>query len=191
MFNVGDKVRVRGNGATGVIAYAEDGYLSVDMNNGTEMDFEDASLLQHVADYEQELKAKSNIVANAGDVISSDFLGQPYIPQKGDRAVAKTVIKMITDIYPLLITGMKELMDGYSSLDAFDQVKAISKATGTPMTVFMGAADMGSTEFMRQVLGKTVVNNISDGSDLVANMLLGHCKEVINAFEHNGGADGA
>lgn len=204
MFNVGDEVRVRSNGAVGVVAYAEDGYLSVDMNNGTEMDFENESLLQLTVDYEEELGMKSGVVikaaAQAGmPVINlpmakadpSDFLGGPYIPRKGDRAVAKTVIQMITNLYPLLIGGMKEQIDGFNSLDAFDQVKAISESTGTPMTVFMGAGEMGADELMRQILGKTVINNISSGGDLVKNMLLSRCRDVIDSFENDGGTDGA
>jgi len=192
-FNEGDYVRVRSNSAAGVIAYAEDGYYSVELLNGAEQDFENADDLMSEDDYltqckEEQAERDSTRQKSTGDVGSALF-GMPYVPRKGDRKVAAAVIESIKTIYPTLLEAMEVKSTGFAKLDAFDQVQALSEYTGTPMVVFMGAADFGGPNFMEQVLQKTILNNLFDQeSTLVKDMLLRKVRRLIS--EHEGNENG-
>ena len=190
VFNEGDQIRVRSNGAEGVIVYAESGYYCVELNTGAEQDFEDAGLLiledEYQADRERRrLEAEAQIPSSSlADNFLANIKAAPYVPRKGDSKLAAKVIGLIQSIYPLLLEGMTVKVDGFDKLKSFDKVKALSEATDTPMVVFMGAAEMGGDDFMRQVISKTMLNNLLNDSSLAGDMLLGHARKVID--EHKG-----
>lgn len=182
MFKVGDEVRVLSNGAKGVVGYVEDGYISVGLDNGAEMDFGDESLLQHEADFIAYIEAERE-AAVAFEAKKPRVEDLPYVPRKGDRRLAATAMSMVKKIFPMIVDGARANHEGYDDLDAFDQVKILSQVTGTPMVVFMGAAEMGDETMMKAVLQHTMVNNILEGGDLVGDMLLGKAKRVIAEYE--------
>lgn len=190
MFKVGDEVRIRSNGAKGVVGYAEDGYFCVDLDNGAEMDFEDESLLQLAVDYDAEWNLKSAILVRRGAVNLSmskadpaDFKGLPYIPHKGDRRLATEVIRIINKIAPAILDAAAVNNDNFHQLDDVEKVKHIAKITGTPMIVFMGAGEMGDRGMMEAVIRKTLLVNITERTDLVCDMILGRVKREIAGYE--------
>lgn len=165
MFQVGDKVRVRSNGAVGIVGYAEDGYVCVELDTGVEMDFSDVSSLQLVADYKAE-KAAEVVVADKSRDLCGMF-NAPYCARKGDKRLAGKVIKVLGEIMPDLLKTAEKKIDGFAKMEAFDQVKNFSEMVGTPMVVFMGAMDMDSTDMMRLVIQKTLVENALAGTSLL------------------------
>jgi len=181
MFNEGDRVRIRNNGAGGTVMYAEDGYYSVELDTGAEMDFENTSLL--MTEYEYVEERKSLVKSNKSKGISLTAANMPYIPRRGDRQLATKVINMIKQIYPVLLDAMLVKNNKFNTLDDFDKVKTLSEITGTPMVVFMGAIDIGGQYFMRQVINKTILNNLVSNSDLVSDILLGSARRTIAEYE--------
>ena len=165
MFNVGDEVRVVSNGAQGVVGYAEEGYICVDLNSGVEMDFTDESQLQLVADYKAEKAAEVAVADKTRDL--SGMFNAPYCPRKGDKRLAANVIKSLGVIMPDLLKTAEKKIDGFAKMEAFDQVKNFSEMVGTPMVVFMGAAEMGNSDMMRLVIQKTLVANAIAGTSLL------------------------
>ncbi len=157
MFNIGDKVRVRSSGAEGVVGYVEEGYICVDLNNGAEMDFTDESSLQLVADYKAEKATEVAVAAKTRDL--TGMFNAPYCPRKGDKRLAAKVIKSLGIIMPDLLKTAEMKIDGFAKMEAFDQVKSFSEMVGTPMVVFMGAMEMGSTDMMKLVIRKTLLEN--------------------------------
>ncbi|KKM61814.1 hypothetical protein LCGC14_1527950 [marine sediment metagenome] len=165
MFNVGDEVRVVSNGAQGVVGYAEEGYICVDLNSGVEMDFTDESQLQLVADYKAEKAAEVAVADKTRDL--SGMFNAPYCPRKGDKRLAANVIKSLGVIMPDLLKTAERKIEGFAKMEAFDQVKSFSELVGTPMVVFMGAAEMGNSDMMRLVIQKTLVTNAIAGTSLL------------------------
>ncbi len=170
MFKVDDEVRVLSSGAIGVVGYAEEGYISVDLNNGVEMDFSDESLLQLVADYKAEKVAEIAVAAKTRDL--SRMFNAPYVPRKGDRRLASKVINSLGVIMPELLKVAEQKIDSFAKMEAFDQVKSFSKMVGTPMVVFMGAAEMGDSEMMRMVIRKTLLENAIAGTGLLFDTMM-------------------
>ncbi len=192
MFKIGDEVRVLSSGALGIVGYVEDGYISVGLDNGAEMDFTDEASLQHEADFIASVAAERDAAIHYDVKTHSmmvppsaidKLMAMPYVPRKGDRQLAASVMTMVKKIFPMIVDGARANHEGYDGLDAFDQVKILSQVTGTPMLVFMGAAEMGNETMMRAVLQKTLINNIVEGGDLVGDMLLGKAKRVIADYE--------
>ena len=181
-FNEGDRVRLRKGGAAGTVVYAEDGYYSVELDSGVEMDFEDISLLMTEDEYVAHESGAGPRLKGGSRPTST--AGVPYVPRKGDRRLAGDVIKMITRLYPGLIDAMGVRCDTFDDLDSFDKVKVMSAITGTPMVVFMGAAEMGDQGMMKAVIGKTILNNIMEGSGLTADILLAYCRRAM--ADHDG-----
>lgn len=183
-FNEGDKVRVKRDGAAGTIVYAEDGYYSVELNSGVEMDFEDASLLLTEDEYvAQQAEAGPR---QQGGLRPVSAAGVPYVPRRGDRKTAANVLIMIERVYPGIVDAMGVRCDEFDDLVPFDKVKVMSEITGTPMVVFMGAGEMNDIGMMRAVIAKTLMNDIMGGGGLTADILLAHCRKVI--VEHDGDA---
>lgn len=183
MFNEGDRVCIRSNGAAGEVVYAEDNYYSVELDNGAEMDFEDVNLLMPEDEYQIEQSAKFKAMAEPRSTKKSasnfpELADLPYVPRKGDRRLASTVIEMIDRIYPGVIAAMETRNPWFNTMDAFDKVKYLSQSVGTPMVVFMGAAEMGDDGMMRQVIGKTVLNDMFGDGTLTMDMLLGTVRRV-------------
>ncbi len=181
MFNEGDRVRIRINGAAGVVDYAEEGYYTVLLDTGTEMDFENPELLMLEDDYvAQQAVAGPRL---KGGSRGNSTAGVPYVPRKGDRKLAANVLIMIEQIYPGMLDAMSVRCEEFDDLQAFDKVKVMSEITGTPMVVFMGGAEMG---MMKEVIAKTILNDMtSGGGGLTADILLAHCRRVIG--EHKDG----
>lgn len=165
MLTVGDEVRVRSNGAHGVVGYAEEGYICVDLNNGVEMDFSDESQLQLVADYKAEKAAEVAVADKTRDL--SGMFNAPYTPRKGDRRLASKVINSLGVIMPELLKTAASKINGFAKMDDFDKVKSFSEMVGTPMVVFMGAQEMGDSDMMRQVIRKTLIENALAGTSLL------------------------
>lgn len=165
MFKIGDEVRVRSNGAQGVVGYAEEGYICVDLNNGVEMDFSDEGQLQLVADYKAEKVAEVVVAKKTRDL--SGMFNAPYTPRKGDRRLASKVINSLGVIMPELLKTAASKIADFAKMDDFDKVKSFSEMVGTPMVVFMGAADMGDINMMRQVIRKTLIENAIAGTGLL------------------------
>lgn len=177
MFQVGDEVRVRSNGAVGVVGYAEEGYVCVDLNNGVEMDFEDESLLQLVADYKAERSAAIAVGAKARDLCG--MFNAPYCPRKGDKRLAGKVIKSLGEIMPDLLKVAGQKIDGFAKMEAFDQVKNFAEMVGTPMVVFMGAAEMGDINMMRMVIQKTLALNAIVGTSLLYDTMVASLQDEL------------
>lgn len=184
IFNKGDRVRVKRNGAAGVIVYAEDGYYCVELDTGPEMDFENPDLLMTEDEYvAQQAEAGPRL---KGGQRATSTAGVPYVPRRGDRKTAANVLIMIQQIYPGLIDAIDIRCETFDELDAFDKVKVMSEITGTPMVVFMGAGEMNDRGMMEAVIGKTLLNNIAEGSGLTADILLGACRRTIAEFKEDG-----
>ncbi|KKK63962.1 hypothetical protein LCGC14_2989010 [marine sediment metagenome] len=165
MFKIGDEVRVVSNGAQGVVGHAEEGYVCVDLNSGVEMDFTDESQLQLVADYKAEKAAEVAVAEKSRDL--TGMFNAPYCPRKGDKRLAAKVIKSLGIIMPDLLKTAEKKIDGFAKMEAFDQVKNFSEMVGTPMVVFMGAAEMGNSDMMRLVIQKTLMANAIAGTSLL------------------------
>lgn len=178
MFNVGDEVRVRSNGAVGVVGYAEDGYVCVDLNNGVEMDFSDEGQLQLVADYKAEKAAEVAVADKTRDL--SGMFNAPYVPRKGDKRLASKVINSLGVIMPDLLKVAEKKIEGFAKMEAFDQVKNFSEMVGTPMVVFMGAAEMGDSEMMRLVIQKTLVANAVKGTNLLFDTMMARINDELS-----------
>jgi len=170
MFNVGDEVRVRSNGAQGVVGYAEDGYVCVDLNSGVEMDFSDVGLLQLMSEYNAERYTAAVTDDKVRDLCG--IFNTPYSPRRGDRRLAIKVIKSLDEIMPDLLKTAEKKIDGFAKMEAFDQVKNFSEMVGTPMVVFMGAAEMGDITMMRLVIQKTLVANAIEGTGLLFDTMM-------------------
>lgn len=165
MFEIGDEVRVRSNGAVGVVGYVEEGYICVDLDSGVEMDFSDDSQLQLVADYKAEKVAEVVVAEKTRDL--SGMFNAPYVPRKGDRRLASKVINSLGVIMPDLLKTAASKIDGFAKMDDFDKVKSFSEMVGTPMVVFMGAQEMGDIGMMRLVIRKTLIENAIAGTGLL------------------------
>ncbi len=170
MFNVGDEVRVLSSGAEGVVGYAEDGYICVDLNNGVEMDFSDEGSLQLVADYKAEKAAEVAVAEKTRDLCG--MFNAPYCARKGDKRLASKVIASLDEIMPDLLKTAEQKIDGFAKMEAFDQVKNFSEMVGTPMVVFMGAAEMGDRTMMRLVIRKTLMENALAGTNLLYDAMM-------------------
>lgn len=180
MFNVGDEVRIRDKWIAGTIVYAEASYFSVELTSGAEMDFENPDLLMSEADYQEML---ATIAAERKAEASTKPLAEiSYVPQKGDRLLAASVIESIREIYPGLLDAMQNKDESFDKLDAFDKVALLSKLSGTPMVVFMGAGSMGKA-MMRDVIRKTLLNSLISGSDLHVDILIGSARRAIKEYE--------
>lgn len=170
MFQVGDEVRVRSNGAIGVIGYAEEGYVCVDLDTGVEMDFAEEASLQLMSDYKAIRSAAADIDAKTRDLCG--VFNAPYSPRKGDKRLAGKVIKALGEIMPDLLKTAEKKIEGFAKMEAFDQVKNFSEMVGTPMVVFMGAAELGDINMMRSVIHKTLVVNAIEGTNLLFDLML-------------------
>ena len=170
MFKINDEVRVLSSGAEGVVGYVEEGYICVDLNNGVEMDFSDESQLQLVADYKAEKAAEVAVAVKTRDL--SGMFNAPYCPRKGDKRLTSKVIASLGDIMPDLLKTAERKIDGFAQMDDFDKVKSFSEMVGTPMVVFMGAAEMGDLEMMKTVIRKTLVENALAGTNLLYDTMM-------------------
>ncbi len=183
MFQVGDEVRVRSNGATGVVGYVEEGYICVDLNNGVEMDFSDESQLQLIADYKAEKATEVAVAAKTRDLTGK--FNAPYCPRKGDKRLAGKVIKSLGVIMPDLLKTAEMKIEGFAKMEAFDQVKNFSEMVGTPMVVFMGAADaaahsmMDDHVMMKLVIRKTLLENAIAGTSLLFDTMLARLQDEL------------
>lgn len=177
MFNVGDEVRVRSSGAVGVVGYAEDGYFCVDLDNGVEMDFSDEGSLQLMAEYKTERSAAADVDAKTRDLCG--MFNAPYSPRKGDRRLAGRVIKALGHIMPDLLKVAETKIEGFAKMEAFDQVKNFSEMVGTPMVVFMGAAEMSDIKMMRLVIQKTLVENALAGTSLLYDTMVASLQDEL------------
>ncbi len=177
MFKVGDEVRVRSNGAIGVVGYAEEGYICVDLNNGVEMDFSDEGQLQLVADYKAEKVAEIAVTAKTRDL--SGMFNAPYCPRKGDKRLAAKAIKAIGELMPDLLKVAEQKIEGFAKMEAFDQVKNFSEMVGTPMVVFMGVAEMGDINMMRLVIWKTLMANAVAGTSLLYDTMVARLQDEL------------
>lgn len=177
MFNVGDEVRVLSNGAVGIVGYAEDGYVCIDLHTGVEMDFSDEGQIQLMAEYKAERLASADVDAKTRDL--SGILNAPYSPRKGDKRLADKVIKALGEIMPDLLKVAAKKIEGFAKMEAFDQVKSFSEMVGTPMVVFMGAAEMGDTNMMRLVIQKTLVLNAIKGTGLLFDTMVVRLQEEL------------
>lgn len=177
MFNVGDEVRVLSNGAVGIVGYAEDGYVCVELDTGVEMDFSDEGSLQLVADYKAEKAAEVAITAKTRDL--SGMFNAPYCPRKGDKRLAGKVLAALNEIMPDLLKVAEKKVEGFVEMDSFDKVKSFSEMVGTPMVVFMGAMDMGSTDMMRLVIQKTLIANAIKGTGLLFDTMVVRLQEEL------------
>ena len=175
MFQVGDEVRVLSNGAVGVVGYAEEGYVCVDLHTGVEMDFSDESQIQLMADYKAERLASADVDAKTRDLCG--IFNTPYSPRKGDKRLAGKVIKALGQIMPDLLKVAEKKIEGFAKMEAFDQVKNFAEMVGTPMVVFMGAAEMGDTNMMRLVIQKTLVANALEGTSLLYDTMVARLQD--------------
>ncbi len=172
MFNIGDKVRSISNGIVGHVTFIEDDYVEIDPGNGVSIDFDVSNLTlwtepEPVESPQRDLQG---------------FLNAPYVPQSGDRKVASTVMKIVDKLYPILLDGLRESVENFDTLPPFDQVKAMSEQTETPMVVFMGAVDMGD-DMMLSILQRAMLNSVIIGNELISNMIIGRVKRVIAEHE--------
>ena len=170
MFKVGDEVRVRSSGAVGVVGYVEEGYVCVDLHTGVEMDFPDEGMLQLMADYKAERSAAADVDAKTRDLCG--VFNAPYSPRKGDKRLAGKVIKSLGQIMPDLLKVAETKIEGFAKMEAFDQVQSFSEMVGTPMVVFMGAAEMSDIRMMRLVIQKTLVANAIEGTSLLFDTMM-------------------
>ncbi len=177
MFKIGDEVRVLASAAEGVVGYVEEGYICVDLNNGVEMDFTNESQLQLVADYKAEKAAEVAVAAKTRDL--SGMFNAPYCPRKGDKRLAAKVIKSLGVIMPDLLKTAERKIEGIAKMEAFDQVKNFSEMVGTPMVVFMGAAEMGNSDMMRMVIQKTLIANAAAGTSLIYDTMVTSLQDEI------------
>lgn len=170
MFKVGDKVRIRSNGAEGVVGYVEEGYICVDLNNGAEADFLDEGQLQLVAVYKAEKAAEVAVAEKTRDL--RGMFNAPYVPRKGDRRLASKVINYLGGIMPDLLEVAASKIDGFVEMQDFDKVKSFAEMVGTPMVVFMGAAEMGDRSMMKMVIQKTLLENALAGTNLLYDAMM-------------------
>ncbi|KKM96011.1 hypothetical protein LCGC14_1182300 [marine sediment metagenome] len=177
MFQVGDEVRVRSNGAVGVVGYAEPGYFCVDLDNGVEMDFFDEGLLQRMSEYKAERSASVAVNAKTRDLCG--IFNAAYSPRKGDKRLAGKVIKSLGQIMPDLLKTAEKNIEGFAKMEAFDQVKNFSEMVGTPMVVFMGAAEMGDINMMRLVIQKTLIANAIEGTGLLFDVMVSSLQDKL------------
>ncbi len=177
MFQVGDEVRVLSNGAVGVVGYAEEGYVCVDLHTGVEMDFSDESQIQLMTDYKAERSASADVDAKTRDL--SGIFNTPYSPRKGDKRLAGKVIKALGEIMPDLLKTAEKKIEGFAKMEAFDQVKNFAEMVGTPMVVFMGAAEMGDVNMMRLVIQKTLVLNALEGTSLLYDTMVARLQDEL------------
>ena len=177
MFQVGNEVRVLSNGAVGIVGYAEDGYVCVELDSGVEMDFADESSLQLMSEYKAERSAAADVDAKTRDL--SGIFNAPYCPRKGDKRLAGNVIKALGEIMPDLLKVAEKKIEGFAKMEAFDQVKNFSELVGTPMVVFMGAAEMGDTNMMRLVIQKTLVLNAIEGTSLLYDTMVARLQDEL------------
>lgn len=175
MFEIGQKVVALSNGLVGEVVYVEDDLVYVETDGGAEHEFSATDLKIW-----EPTPAPIPMFDQKSAMSAADL---PYVPRKGDRRVAARVMSMIKSVFPMVLDGVRTNNEGYDKLDAFDQVKLLSETTGTPMVVFMGAAEMNDDGMMREVLQRTLVVNILEGGDLVRDMLLGKAKRVIAEYE--------
>lgn len=175
MFEIGQKVVALSNGLVGEVVYVEDNLVYIETDGGAEHEF--------MAD-DLKIWSPEPVPVPVFDEKSTMSLADvPYIPQKGDRQLAVRVMNMVKSIFPMVLDGVRVGCEGYDDLDAFDQVKGLSETTGTPMVVFMGAAEMNDDGLMREILQRTLLINVISDSGLVCDMLLGKAKRVIKEYE--------
>ena len=173
MFKIGDKVESLA-GLIGHVVFAEGRYVEVDPGNGVTIEYDRSDL---------NLWTEPEPVETPQHDLQNMF-NAPYVPQPGDRKVAMRVMKTVGEVHPMLLDGLREAMENFDALPAFDQVKAMSNHVGTPMVVFMGAAQMGDNdEMMKGIIQRTLFNNVMEGTGLVADMLIGRCKRAIAEHE--------
>lgn len=177
MFEIGQKVVALSNGLVGEVVYVEDNLVYIETEGGAEHEFSAIDLKIWEASPSPVPMFDQKSAMSAADL--------PYVPRKGDRKVAARVMSMVKSIFPMMLDGVRTNNEGYDKLDAFDQVKLLSEATGTPMVVFMGAAEMNDDGMMREVLQRTLVINILEDGGLVSDMLLGRAKRVIAEYENS------
>ena len=170
MFKVGDKVRIRSNGAEGVVGYVEEGYICIDLNNGAETDFTDESQLQLVAAYKAEKAAEVAVADKTRDLCG--MFNAPYTARKGDRRLASKVTNYLGGIMPDLLEVAASKIDGFVKMQDFDKVKNFAEMVGTPMVVFMGAAEMGDRSMMKMVIQKTLLENALAGTNLLYDAMM-------------------
>lgn len=170
MFKVGDEVRVRFNGAKGVVGYVEEGYICVDLDNGAEVDFSDESHLQLAADYKAEKAAEVAVADKTRDLCG--VFNAPYVARKGDRRLASKVINYLGGIMPDLLEVAAQKIDGFDKMQDFDKVKNFAEMVGTPMVVFMGAAELGDRTIMRTIIRKTLLENAMAGTNLLYDAMM-------------------
>ena len=170
MFKVGDKVRIRFNGAEGVVGYVEEGYICVDLDNGAEVDFSDESQIQLAADYKAEKAAEVAVADKTRDL--RGMFNAPYVPRKGDKRLAGKVINYLGGIMPDLLEVAAQKIDGFNKMQDFDKVKNFAEMVGTPMVVFMGAAELGDREMMRTIIRKTLLENAMAGTNLLYDAMM-------------------
>jgi len=194
MFNENDIVVVKSSGAYATILEVADDIVYVELNsNGAEMEYNVDQLIMadefEKAKREAEEARRQEIAAEAAARPSHLALGE-YVPQKGDRARAASVIAKLeecSDQVPLFDAARKAI-DDFDSLDAFDKVKHLSKYSGVPMVVWMAAGDIHSVmeknDMIMAINRKALVNAALSGkTGLLGDVLLEKCRREIAAYE--------
>lgn len=178
MFEIGQEV-ISIAGLRGVVCFVEGSYVCINTGSGVEMDFDACDLKLWVEPVAEKPKP--------GNLDAKGLFNLPYKPRRGDRKLAADVINKIGEILPPFIRWAESHIDGYSKLDAFDKVKAISEATGTPMIVWMGTAELGG-DYLRQVVAQTLMNQSQeDGGGMVGDILLDGALVAIKRWEDANG----
>lgn len=171
MFNENDRIQLIENPRIkGTVIEQVDAHVFVELDNGAEMEY-----------LAKQLEPECEVLV-APDVVNSKPSHEPfgpYRPQKGDRRRAQEAIASIRKLYPAILVAANEHIEGFNKLEGFDQVKALSEYTGTPMVVWMGANEFGGKEMMRRVLAKTIINNIATNSPLISDMLIGNIRQAL------------
>ena len=181
MFNEGDQVAVKDSGAVGVVLETYGDTVCVELSNGVEMEYHANQLMTKEEFNAQEDQRFSEILATRPKPPHLS-LG-PYRPQKGDRRRARDVIARLRGFWPAILVLADERHDDFYSLDDFKKVGFISELTGTPMVVWMGSLDLGGELMFRQVLAKTVLNNIVNETGLMGDALLATCRQALKDCE--------
>lgn len=173
MFEVGETVYVDATQLKGTVLEVDAGIAYIELTNGVEMEYKVSDLISEaevVKRLEQERESKAFIP-------TPGLFSQPATQK--DRRSAARALKMIEEIYPMLLGVLpKDLTD------PVERINKLSEKTGTPVIVYLGGAE--DSNFMTQVLRKTMINTLSnEGNTLIVDMLLAKCQNVIDKYEGN------
>lgn len=177
MFNVDDRVIVKekdNNGRTicGWVLEIDGSRIYIELDNGVEMEFDKSSLMleSELDVIHLEQKTPANKVVNKFPT---------YIPERGDRGRAQKVVDNIKSVFPDILRAAEDHIDNFGKMDAFDKISALSTYTGTPMVVWMSCIDYDG--MLKQVIVKTMLDNMSVGSNLAGDVLLARVSRVIGS----------